>query len=314
MKNKKTIAQSILLAGIFLFVGCKQGIEPKTVIEDPKDAPSFKYNFETPSNYTVTKVDGGVNIFFDPNPTADHFMLYFDDTEGELDGFPGSIGSPVATSFNSIMLKGSAFTPGETYYFAVSAADSDGTETTKTSTNSVTIDDLPGVAYTFNVELNTCINESVRFVFEDGMLKLENQSGGKPGQDNKCKFQNADGDNKSGTWVKLTPSGSGNSYVFPADGTNQPHNFDNGAIDLSPTGAHPIFSQMVTTEEMVITEFETKMDEKCPGTWSGKRYEVIQEGPGKVLFDLRNCGDEKWEKFYFGDAIKFKLTFQSMAQ
>lgn len=314
MKTNKYIhlLSTALLALTFAACNPTSGTESKEVGEVGDEKPSDNYKFETPTNFSVTATDGGVILYFDPNPKADLFMIYFDNEPDELNGFPGAVGSPVSTNANSITLKGGAFEEGTTYYFAVSAALNDGTETEKTSIESITIEDLPGQSYTYDVELNTCINESTRFIFEDGLFKLGNRSGGLPGEDNSCEFQNSHGDDSRGTWLKLTRVSGGNSYTFPADGTNNPHNFNNGSIDISPNDAHPIFAQMVTTEDIQITAFDTISDEKCPGNlFGGKRYEVVQDGTNRILFDLRSCGDNKWERFYFEDAVKFRITFQS---
>jgi|GEM_PF-4630558 len=305
---------------------CQESFEPTPVddqVEDSQTTPSVRYQFETPTKFEVTRVGNYVNLFYSPNPKVDLFKIYMDDTQGELNGY-GDFDAFVETKANSITHKG-PFSRDQTYYFAVSAVNALGEETEKTQTLSVTFppQEEKKFTHTYDVELNTCIKGSARLTIKDGTLALVGSLDDTLPADHKdCDFViNDNDDTRRGSWVKMTPSTSEeedtpNSYVFPASAASggNPHDFDSGALNISPSNTTPVIAQM-TNDDVVITQFSQIMDQKCPkgGIINPDKYQVILEDPQTILFDLRNCSQE-WERFYFENSIKFKLTFQSTAE
>lgn len=283
----------IVMAGI---VACGGKVEPSDELP-----PAKVYEFGVPESFTVTAIDSGAVLNFAYNPAAEGgYKIYFGDTE-DLIGYEGSIPSPISNTANSFSLTG--LTNGTTYYFAASAIDSDGTESVKTATISVTpVEAPPGqVQKTVDAEISICFNKFNEIKFLNGKMIFTDHTSGIdfPGQDGGCDID--------GIQLRTTDESGETVYerLIPIDAPWMPTAIGQ-ELDLEIPG-------YIADSQMVVQNL-IPVQEKC-SIFSATNLVLVQAAAdtagilNKIQFDASNCAESNQYNATGSDAIKFQLTY-----
>lgn len=319
----------ILLVALVLSGCAQEAIEQKTIDPNYIEDGGFEFTFGVPEGFKVTAADRGANIYYEPNPTVVRYNLYHGETD-EMQGIEQAIENGFENPLdvgdaNNIRIMNGSLTPGQDYFFAVEAFNSEGESSGLTSTKSITIRDFEGVEVGYQVELRACISgdNKALFRFEEGRMYLDHMDDADqdrlPGHGgDKCIY-----DGVSLTLRKLVDNQPSGPYYFLPPGTNGKKVFDSVGEYIqifNEESSNPDFFNMITDEPMTVS-MDGDIRKVCQGGLFNKYRVKARDAFGPVEDDdpidtieihTKNCASGNWTSFTNSkdNVIKFNLFFQ----
>ena len=292
MKHIKSITSIFFLSAL---VACGGTVPPTTTTTT---STATKYEFGTPTSFSVTSKDSGALVSYAYNGAATGgYDIYFG-TTSDLTGLgDGFITSPYHTTANSVNF--SDLTNGTTYYFAVVAQTSSGTSSPRTTTATVVPAHVAGsVAKIAVATMEICFSKLDKIRFADGKLYLSEHQGGTsyPGQNGDCNS------GMKGMRIHTTQDNGTYNRVIPVSGVWSPTEVGQ-SLDLA-------LPNYVVGTDITITDLSPYQ----LGCKSGKTdvHSDVDDSSvaNTIVFDGNDCKDDALN-FINGDkgTIAFKINY-----